>query len=50
VEQSISKKNRFLENSWLKVALAIAAIVALGTYSDYKDLSSSFKKYIIPLI
>ncbi|MEZ7503839.1 MBOAT family protein [Flavobacterium sp. Arc2] len=35
--------NRFKEeplsgkNSWLKVALAIAAIVALGTYSDYKE-------------
>ncbi|MGO4821822.1 MULTISPECIES: MBOAT family O-acyltransferase [unclassified Flavobacterium] len=35
--------NRFKEeplsgkNSWLKVALAIAAIIALGTYSDYKE-------------
>jgi hypothetical protein len=39
-----SKKNRFLKNSWLKVALAIAAIVALGTYSDYKGI------YLFPVL
>jgi hypothetical protein len=33
-----------VKNSWLKLALAIATIVALGTYSDYKEfIYSSFK-------
>jgi hypothetical protein len=38
------KENRFqVKNSWLK-PLAIATIVALGTYSDYKEfIYSSFK-------
>jgi hypothetical protein len=40
----VDLKTTFWKNSWLKVAVAIAAIVALRTYSDYKDLSiSSFK-------
>jgi hypothetical protein len=31
-EEPISGKN-----SWLKLSLAIAAIIALGTFSDYKE-------------
>jgi hypothetical protein len=40
------KKKLSGKKQLVKVALAIAAIVALGTYSDYKEfIYSSFKIY-----